>query len=125
MKTLIIIGGFYNLAFAIFHVLFWKMFRWKRELSSLSIINRSVMQILNSRLIFVFFVFAYVSFFYADELLATSIGKGLLFAIALFWFGRAIEQIIFFGLRRGLSIAFFVVFLIGAAIYFYPFMRTT
>jgi hypothetical protein len=53
-------------------------------------------------------------------LLTTGIGKILLIAIALFWFLRAVEQMAFFKLKNNISIAFFVLFLIGAAIYLFP-----
>ncbi len=119
---LIFIGGIYHLAFAVFHVLFWKLFRWKDELSKLNVINRGVMQILNLRLIFIFLVFAYVSFFHSTELLTTGIGNILLLAIALGWLGRAIEQIYFFGLKKAVSIMMFAIFIVGAAIYIYPFL---
>jgi hypothetical protein len=122
MKTLIFVGGFYHLAFAAFHIGFWKLFDWKRELPKLNPVNQGVMQILNLRLIFVFLVFAYVSFFHADELLTTGIGKFLLAAIALFWFARAIEQIVFFNLKRTISAAMFFIFLLGAVLYICPFL---
>ncbi|MBA2494172.1 MAG: hypothetical protein H0V31_05690 [Acidobacteria bacterium] len=122
METLIFIGCFYNLAFAVFHLFFWKLFRWREDLRSLSFVNRGVMQILNLCLAFVFLVFAYVSFFHTAELLTTNIGRTLLAAIALFWLFRAIEQIVFFGWRKIVSVAFFVFFLFGAAIYFSPFL---
>lgn len=120
MKTLIYIGGVYHIGFAVFHIFIWKLFDWKRDLSSLTFINRNVMQILNLRLVFVFFAFAYISFFHAGDLITTGIGKVLLIAIALFWFGRAIEQIVFFKLKNKLSTGFFFVFLIGSAIYLLP-----
>lgn len=62
-EGMILLGGFYNLGFAIFHLMFWRLFRWKRDLSSLTFINRSVMQILNLCLTFVFLLMAYISFF--------------------------------------------------------------
>lgn len=121
MKTLLFIGGIYHIALAAFHVLFWKLFRWKDELFNLNAVNRSVMQILNLRLIFVFLVFAYVSFFHSTELLTTGIGKVLLPSIALFWLGRAVEQILFFGLSKAVSKLMFAIFLAGAVIYICPF----
>jgi len=39
MESLLIVGGFYNLVFAIFHLLFWKIFKWDSELSKLSFIE--------------------------------------------------------------------------------------
>lgn len=122
MKTLLFIGGFYHLALAAFHVGFWKLFDWKRELAKLDSVNRGVMQILNLRLIFVFLVFAYVSFFHGDGLLTTNVGRFFTAAISLFWFGRAIEQIVFFGLKKTVSIAMFFIFLFGALVYICPFL---
>ena len=119
-EVMILIGGFYNLRFAIFHLMFWRLFRWKRDLSSLTFINRSVMQILNLCLTFVFLLMAYISFFNTSELIQTNLGKALLVGFSLFWFLRMIEQIIFFGIRNLISIALTLVFLFGCVIYLIP-----
>lgn len=119
-RTAILISGIYHIAFALFHLAFWRLFRWRRELFSLSHLNRSVMQILNLCLTFVFLAFAYLSFFHAPELLATSLGRALLLLVAVFWCLRAAEQLFFFGLRTPASVAFFAVFIAGALLYFYP-----
>ncbi len=120
MKTLIIIGGFYCVAFFIFHLFFWKLFDWKHDLSSLTDINRAVIQILNLCLMFVFLVIAYVSLFYTDELLTSSLGKILLVGISIFCLLRAVEQVVFFGLKSTVSIVFFITFLLGSTIYMIP-----
>jgi hypothetical protein len=65
-------------------------------------------------------VFAYLSLVHSVELLSTDLGRSLLFLIAVFWYLRAIDQVIFFGLRRRLSIAFFVIFLVGGSLYAVP-----
>ncbi len=119
-ETLIIIGGLYNLALAVFHLLFWKLFNWKQDLATLTPLNRAVVQILNLCLTFVFLLFAYISFFHANELLHSKLGRSLLALTAIFWFLRTIEQIIFFGLRRKASIAFLILFLIGTGLYSIP-----
>lgn len=120
-ETAIYVGGIYSVGFAVFHLLFWKLFNWQKNLRSLNPINRGVIQILNLRLIYIFFVVAYLSFFHATELLTTALGKAILFAIALFWLLRGIEQIIFFGFKATASVALFFIFLLGAAIYLYSF----
>ncbi len=117
---LLTIAAFYNLAFAIFHAFFWKLFGWREALAPLTPINRLVMQVLNLCLMFVFLVFAYVSAFHTGELLTTSLGRTLLFSIALFWFLRAVEQVIFGGLKAKLSVAFFGIFLVGTLLYLIP-----
>ena len=116
----LILGGIFNIVFAVFHVLFWRLFDWKHDLASLANINRQAMQILNICLTFTFLIFAYVSLFHTEELLTTGLGRGLVMAIAIFWFLRALEQVYFFGMRKMLSVAFFVVFLVGTALYAYP-----
>ena len=119
-ETIILIGGIFNLGFAIFHLMFWRLFHWKEDLASLTPINRSVMQILNLCLIFVFLVIAYVSIFFSSALISTSLGKSLLIAFSLFWFLRMIEQIIFFGVKNKVSLVLTLVFFVGSIIYALP-----
>jgi hypothetical protein len=121
-ETSIMLGGIFNVAFAVFHIFFWHLFDWKRDLASLSFINRQVMQILNLCLMFAFLMFAYVSLFHTAELLGTGLGRSLLLLISVFWFLRAAEQAIFFRLKHALSVGFFVAFLVGGLLYAYPWL---
>lgn len=121
-KTLILAGGFYNLAFAVFHLLFWRIFKWNTDLKQLWFLNRAIMQVLNLCLIWVFVIFGYISLFHANDLLSSALGRSLLALIALFWLFRAIEQIIFFRSKSWGSWAFFAVFLIGVLLYAYPWL---
>ena len=122
-STVIRIGGFYNLAFLIFHAMFWKLFKWKGELPKLTHINGAVMQVLNLCLMFCFLLFAYVSLLHTSELVTSNIGRALLMFIALFWLARAIEQPVFFSSRRPASIAITILFLVGFGLYIYPLIR--
>jgi len=126
METYVVIkiGGLYQLAFLIFHAMFWKLFKWKEELPKLTHINGSIMQVLNLCLMFCFLVFGYISLFHTSELITSGIGRALLLFMALFWIVRAIEQLLFFSSKRLLSLAMFVLFLIGFCLYAYPFIRT-
>ena len=116
----ILLGGIFSLGFAVFHLFFWKLFMWKKDLASLTPLNRSIMQVLNICLTLVFLIFAYISLFHVEELLSTPLGRTLLALISAFWFLRAIQQIVFFGLRSLLSWGFLVVFLLGSGLYLYP-----
>ena len=119
-ELLLTIGGIYNLGFAIFHLLFWKIFKWKKDLASLTYVNRSIMQILNLRLTYVFLVMAYVSFGFQMDLTITKLGQTLLIAFSLFWFMRMIEQVIFFGVKNRISFTLTVLFFIGGVLYLLP-----
>jgi hypothetical protein len=118
----LVMGGLFNLAFAVFHILFWRIFDWKRDLRSLSFNNSQIMQVLNLCLIFAFVIFAWISFFHGDELLRTALGRSMLILISLFWFLRAIEQALFFRLKQPASVAFLILFLTGTLLYAYPWM---
>lgn len=119
-QTFLFAGGVFHLAIAIFHIFFWRIFRWKEDLASLTHINRAIVQILNLCLTFVFFAAAYISFFHASELLSTPLGRTILASIALFWILRLILQSVFFSARHGISILFILLFLIGASLYLFP-----
>src|SRR3989304_1344596 len=102
-ELLLTIGGIYNLGFAIFHLLFWKIFKWKKDLASLTHVNRSVMQILNLRLTYVFLVMAFALFVFSTEMTASRLGQALLIASSVFWFMRVGEQVVFFGRKHKVS----------------------
>lgn len=119
-EAFVIAGGVYCLAFAVFHLMFWRLFRWRADLRSLTAINRAVMQILNLCLTFVFVLFGALSLLYPADLAGTPLGRTLLLLISVFWLLRAIEQIVFFGLRNRVSAAFFLIFLLGAGLYAAP-----
>jgi hypothetical protein len=117
IQTFLTIGGYYCLTFALFHMLFWKIFRWRQDLHRLTPTNRGIMQVLNLRMIYIFLFFGYISLRYQHELLFTSFGEFIVIVIALFWLFRAVEQIIFLGLNSIVSVALFVVFLMGSGLY--------
>jgi hypothetical protein len=119
-ETAIVAGGALAAAFAVFHLCFWKLFRWRTDLAKLTSLNRAIVQVLNLTLTFVFVIFAWISFAHTDELLTTGLGRSLLRLIAALWYLRAVEQVVFFGLRKPLSLAFFVVFLAGGTLYALP-----
>lgn len=125
MEWVIKAGGVYCIMLIIFHLLFWNIFHWNTELPKLNSLNRSIMQVLNISLTFVFAIFAYVSLTHSDALLTTPLGRALLVLIALFWFLRAVQQIIFFKLQHRLSWGFLFFFLLGAVIYAVPLVGTT
>ena len=83
------------------------------------------MQVLNLSLTFAFVIFGYVSLVHTTELLVTPLGKSLLVLVALFWLARAVEQVVFFKLKHWGSIAFLLIFLIGASLYGIPAAYTT
>ena len=120
-ENLIHIGAIFHLVFALFHLLFWKLFDWVQDLKKLSHTNKSVMQILNLRLIFVFLIFAYISYFNTTDMLSTKLGLTMIVAIALFWGFRSVEQVIYFGVNKFASNILLLLFLFGTILYGWAF----
>jgi hypothetical protein len=120
MEMLVKAGGLYNIILVVFHVLFWRIFDWDRELNKLSFLNRAIMQVLNISLIMVFVIFAFLSFGHTNELLTSNLGQSLLSLMALFWLARSIQQIVFFQMHHWISWAFLLFFFTGFMIYAIP-----
>jgi hypothetical protein len=119
-EALVVAGGIYTLALIVFHVFFWRIFKWPETLASLNYVNRATMQVLNISLTFIFCIFAYVSFLHTDELLNTQLGQAMLVSISMLWLFRAALQLVFYGWRHKVSAALAVYFLLGAILYGAP-----
>lgn len=123
-ETLIIAGGVYNILLIIFHLMFWRIFKWPESLRASGFLNRATIQVLNISLTFIFFIFCYISLFHTHELLNTPLGHSLLVLITILWLFRALQQIIFFKLNHWGSWAFTIYFLTGACLYGLPALYT-
>jgi hypothetical protein len=113
-KSLLITCALLNVGFAVFHMGFWRLFRWREQLAKLDWANRAIMQVMNIRLIYVFLMFAALQWQFADAMLDSPLGLALLAGVALFWFMRACEQALLFRLRHVGSKFAFGAFLITA-----------
>lgn len=82
----------YNVALALFHVGFWRMFRWQDELPKLHPVNRGVMQVLNLMLMFVLVLLSALLVLNAAEIPASRLGRSLLAGMVLLWIVRAALQ---------------------------------
>ncbi len=112
--------GIYNLLFALFHLFFWKIFNWESELKKLHFSNKAIMQILNLRIIYVFFLMSFIYFFYAQEIVTSELGYVIIAGMSIFWLGRTIEQFVFFNFKSKRVNMLTVVFLLGTIIHFLP-----
>lgn len=119
-EALIIAGGIYTIALIIFHLLFWRIFKWPGALRALSSVNKATIQVLNISITFIFFIIAYISFVHTNELLSTQLGNTLLVSISGLWLFRAIQQVLFYKLEHNASIVLTLYFLIGAILYGVP-----
>jgi hypothetical protein len=117
---LLTIGGILHLSVAVFHLLFWHLFKWKIDLKSLSPINKSVMPVMNICLIIYFLMNAFISFFYPDELINTNLGVSISTFITFFWLVRTVLQFIYFDYKKPVSILLIIIFISLTLIYASP-----
>ena len=54
LLTLVMICGVYNTGFAVFHILFWRVFGWPATIRSTGHVNSAITQTLNLMLIYCF-----------------------------------------------------------------------
>jgi len=119
-EILIIAGGIYTISLIVFHLFFWRIFKWPETLKSLNYVNKATIQVLNISITFIFFIITYVSFAHTQELLHTQLGNSLLVLISSFWLFRAAQQVYFYKLNHKASIGLTVFFLTGAFLYGLP-----
>jgi len=119
-ETFLKAGGLYNIAFALLHAFSWWLFNWKEELRKLSSMNEANVQVLNYCVTFTFVIFGYISLAHTRELLGTPLGRVLLMLMTLFWFARAMGQLLLFDRDDWGSWLLFALFAIGAALYAFP-----
>jgi hypothetical protein len=107
----------YNVALALFHLGFWRMFRWGEELPKLHPANRGVLQVMNIMLIAFLLMLAGIQVLAAAELAATATGRLLFGGLTACWILRAVLQPIFWTMPKGTNGAFAFLFLIGAGLH--------
>lgn len=88
------------MALAIIHAIFPKYFQWKKELQSLSLINRQMMYVHTFFIALVVFLMGVLCITSADEIVMTTLGKRLALGLGVFWFCRLLIQ--FFGYSKNL-----------------------
>jgi hypothetical protein len=104
--------GVYHLGFALFHLGFWKLFRWKEELARLGHVNRAIMQVLNVCFTYLAFAFAVLALAFPH-----SLGNAVLGVLAGLWLLRAALQVVFFRrVSARINAALVALFLLGAAL---------
>lgn len=114
-----LLSAMYDLGFALFHLTFWRWFKWPRSLERSGRLNQGITQTLNVMLSYVFVVYA-VSLVLA----ATQTRGPLALAGSGFWLLRAIAQPVLFA-RTRLSWILAAVFALGAGLHAIAYVAAT
>lgn len=109
------IAGGLDLGFAVFHILFWRLFGWPGRLEASGQTNAAITQTLNIVLIFIFIVYGIVLLGHAHRGVPVPLpvaGVG-----AAFWGLRMLLQPLMFSMRNVPSWAITCVFAANAAVH--------
>lgn len=117
------LAGVHSFAFAAFHLTFWKLFDWKRELAKVDLPTRAIAQILNLRLIYLFLGAGVACFAFTAKLHSTPLGRAVLGFMAVFWVGRTLEQFVFLRVNHAMVHALTALFVLGAILFALPLLR--
>lgn len=94
------IAGTLFILLAIVHVIFPRYFRWKEELSTISLINKEMMYVHTFFIALVVFLMGALLISSADMLVGTILGKRVCLGLSFFWMVRFWFQ--FFGYSSSL-----------------------
>jgi len=87
--------GVLLIALALVHIVFTKYFNWGKELKSLSLINRQMMEIHTFFIALTVLLIGLLCLTSSTELIETNLGKKISLGLGIFWTFRLIIQ--FFG----------------------------
>jgi hypothetical protein len=111
-----LLAAMFNGTLALFHVAFWKLFRWREQLPKLHPVNRGAMQVMNLMLIYAGLALAACQIALRGDWVGTPLGRAATGVLAVFWLVRAALQP-FFWPRTALSWAFMALCMLGAALH--------
>ncbi len=84
--------GLLLVALAFSHAIFSKYFNWKKDLSSLSLINRQMMTIHTFFIALMVLLMGILCLSYPTDLIETRLGKIICFGFGIFWAVRLLVQ---------------------------------
>lgn len=111
----ILSAAFFNIAAAIFHIGFWRIFGWPKSLAGAGRINRSTIQVLNIVLIYVFLAYGGALLW-----LGSAAPGVLLVAGGGFYLLRVALQPLYYGLLHPASKALALLALFGVILHLLP-----
>jgi hypothetical protein len=92
MLLLIQIAGIIQVLLAFVHFIFPRHFEWKKDLGTITLINRQLMYVHTFFIALVVLMMGVLCLFAATEIMNTKLGKIISFGLFLFWATRLVFQ---------------------------------
>ena len=114
-SALIVSAGVFDLAIAVFHLLFWRLFHWPESLAGSGRLNTAITQTLNIMLTYVFIVYGAALVMQRAEATNALLLSGFGFGVI-----RIYLQFRLFGVASRASLAFVGAALLGTMLHLVP-----
>jgi hypothetical protein len=115
--ALIHAAGWVNLIAAVFHLGFWRLFRWPQSLGDLNRVNRGTLYTMNWSLAYLFGLMAFM-FLRTEPGPAPAITAWLLLGMSGFYLLRAAVHPVYFRLANPISFTIFLFALAASALHY-------
>jgi hypothetical protein len=93
MTQQIFSSGVILICLALIHIGFPGYFRWKKDLSAASLINRQMMYVHTFFIALTIFLMGIICIYNNHDLIYTTLGRQLMLAFSIFWFTRFVFQL--------------------------------
>ena len=118
--SILLLCALHSFGFAIFHLGFWKLFKWPRTLQATTLANRAIVQIANVQLVWVFVLVGVLCLRFPQELATTTLGRAFLAGMSAFWAIRLAGQFAWLRVNHWLVHLLSVLFALGAVLFALP-----
>jgi hypothetical protein len=110
MELQIKIVGVLLIILSLIHIAFPYYFKWKKELDTLSLVNRQMIYVHTFFVSLTIFLMGMLCLLQTEELLHTTLGRSVALGLAIFWFLRLLFQFFVYSpsLWRGKSFETFI-----------------
>ena len=125
MTVIFLSCAMFNLLLAVFHMFFWKLFKWKSDLQSISVANRAIIQIFNVLGIYLFIVAGLAFVLFYPALMDSAGGRFFVVTAAVFWAIRLVLQFVFFDHKYGVIQFLSFIFLLGTILHILPLLLSS
>lgn len=114
--VLTVLTALYQIYFAVFHLRFWKRYKWDFDLRHASEFTRKIVRMLSFVLALQLATYALILLWFHDGIATNPIGIAVLLQIAAFWAARLGLHLFFFGGLHAASVRWLSVFAVGMAL---------
>ncbi len=116
------VQGVLHFLLAVFHVQFWWLFEWEKDLQNLTAMNRNNVQLLNAGMVVMLLLIALACLRNTGELITTRLGFDMLVMITLFYLVRWVGEFFFLDEVNLITYLFGGVFALMAVSFFWAAM---